>query len=150
MVGRCGPWIISVGHISMVSCQKGPTRHAYAWQMGPFCQDTLDMCMRCVDYDKYNIISHTYWDYAHAIYVLYYELIIISHISHISHLLVHHIYLPAWHQAVNTLRLRQNGRHLADDIFKCIFLNEMFEIRLKLHWNLFPWFQWTIFQHWFA
>ena len=30
--------------ISMVSCQKGPTRHAYAWQIGPFWQDTLDMC----------------------------------------------------------------------------------------------------------
>ena len=27
----------------MVSCQKGPTRHAYAWQIGPFCQDTLDL-----------------------------------------------------------------------------------------------------------
>ena len=25
----------------MVSCQKGPTRHAYAWQIGPFWQDTL-------------------------------------------------------------------------------------------------------------
>ena len=24
----------------------------------------------------------------------------------------------------NTLRPRQNGRHFADDIFKCIFLNE--------------------------
>ena len=22
--------------ISMVSCQKGPTHHAYAWQIGPF------------------------------------------------------------------------------------------------------------------
>ena len=29
---------------SRVSCQKGPTRHAYAWQIGPFWQDTLDMC----------------------------------------------------------------------------------------------------------
>ena len=27
----------------MVSCQKGPTRHAYAWQIGPFLQDTIDM-----------------------------------------------------------------------------------------------------------
>ena len=27
---------------SMVSCQKGPTRHAYAWQIGPFWQDTLE------------------------------------------------------------------------------------------------------------
>ena len=24
-----------------VSCQKDPTRHAYAWQIGPFWQDTL-------------------------------------------------------------------------------------------------------------
>ena len=23
--------------------QKGPTRHAYAWQIGPFWQDTLDI-----------------------------------------------------------------------------------------------------------
>ena len=29
--------------VSMVSYQKGPTRHAYAWQIGPFWQDTLDM-----------------------------------------------------------------------------------------------------------
>ena len=26
----------------MVSCQKGSTCHAYAWQVGPFWQDTLD------------------------------------------------------------------------------------------------------------
>ena len=25
----------------MVSCQKGPTRHAYAWQVGPFWQDII-------------------------------------------------------------------------------------------------------------
>ena len=28
--------INEVMQISMVSCQKGPTRHAYAWQIGPF------------------------------------------------------------------------------------------------------------------
>ena len=28
----------------VVSCQKGPTRHAYSWQIGPFWQDTLDVC----------------------------------------------------------------------------------------------------------
>ena len=28
---------------SMVSCQKGPNRHAYAWQIGPFWQDTLEL-----------------------------------------------------------------------------------------------------------
>ena len=30
-------------HISRVSCKKGLTRHAYAWQIGPFWQDTIDM-----------------------------------------------------------------------------------------------------------
>ena len=30
---------------SKVSCQKGPTRHAYAWQIGPFWQDTLDISL---------------------------------------------------------------------------------------------------------
>ena len=29
-------------HITRVSCQKSPTRHAYAWQIGPFWQNTLD------------------------------------------------------------------------------------------------------------
>ena len=31
---------------SRVSCQKGPTRHAYAWQIGPFGQDTLTLWAR--------------------------------------------------------------------------------------------------------
>ena len=30
-------------HKSRVSCQKGPTRHTDAWQIGPFWQDTLDI-----------------------------------------------------------------------------------------------------------
>ena len=29
---------------SKVSCQEGHTRHAYAWQIGPFRQDTLEIC----------------------------------------------------------------------------------------------------------
>ena len=28
---------------SRASCQKGPTHHAYAWQIGPFWQDTLEL-----------------------------------------------------------------------------------------------------------
>ena len=27
---------VPVTDLSMVTCQKGPTRHAYAWQIGPF------------------------------------------------------------------------------------------------------------------
>ena len=34
----------------MVSCEKGPTRHAYAWQIGPFSQNTLDILSSCVTY----------------------------------------------------------------------------------------------------
>ena len=29
-----------------------------------------------------------------------------------------------WHLYINTLRLRQNGCHFADDTFKCMFVNE--------------------------
>ena len=36
------PWSHS-SLISMVSCPKGPTHHAYAWQIGPFRQDTVNM-----------------------------------------------------------------------------------------------------------
>ena len=36
-------WVHIRHYISMVSCQKGPIRHAYAWQIGPFWQDTLDI-----------------------------------------------------------------------------------------------------------
>ena len=51
----CHQWSHNVGHPSCwfqnktgpiycgVSCQEGPTRHYYAWQIGPFWQDTLDM-----------------------------------------------------------------------------------------------------------
>ena len=36
------PTFTAIINTSMVSYQKGPTRHAYAWQIGPFWQDTLD------------------------------------------------------------------------------------------------------------
>ena len=37
--------------------------------------------------------------------------------------------------AINTLRPRQDGRHFADDIFKCIFLNENVWIPIKISLN---------------
>ena len=39
---------------------------------------------------------------------------------------------------VNTLRPRQNGRHFADDVFKCIFLNENVWISLKISLKFVP------------
>ena len=39
---------------------------------------------------------------------------------------------------VNTLRPGQNGRHFADDIFKCIFLNENIWISIKISLKFVP------------
>ena len=39
---------------------------------------------------------------------------------------------------LNTLRPRQNGRHFADDIFKCIFLNENVWIPIKISMKFLP------------
>ena len=43
-----------------------------------------------------------------------------------------------WTQIVNTLRPKQNGRHFADGIFKCIFLNENAWISLKISLKFVP------------
>ena len=42
-----------------------------------------------------------------------------------------------YHQ-VNTLRPRQNWRHFADDLFKCIFMNENARISLKFSLKFVP------------
>ena len=42
------------------------------------------------------------------------------------------------HQMVNTLRPGQNGRHFADAIFKCIFLNENVWIPIKISLKFVP------------
>ena len=39
---------------------------------------------------------------------------------------------------VNTLRPRQDGRHFADDIFKCIFVNENLWIPIKISLKFVP------------
>ena len=39
---------------------------------------------------------------------------------------------------INTLRPRQNGRHFADDILKCIFLNENVYISIEISLKFVP------------
>ena len=39
---------------------------------------------------------------------------------------------------VNTLRPRRNRRRFADDIFKCIFLNENLWISIRISWKFVP------------
>ena len=53
-------------------------------------------------------------------------------ISHIT------IGLITYHARINTLRPRQNGRHFADDIFKCIFLHENVSIAIKISLKFVP------------
>ena len=42
------------------------------------------------------------------------------------------------HAGFNSLRPRQNRRHFADDIFKCIFLNENIWIAIKISLKFVP------------
>ena len=60
-----------------------------------------------------------------------------------THLLLQAIIFQNAHIAqhayrVNTLTPRQNGRRFADDIFKCIFLNENARIALKISLKFVP------------
>ena len=41
-------------------------------------------------------------------------------------------------RSINTLRPRQNGRHFADDMFKCIFLNENLWILIIISLKFVP------------
>ena len=60
-----------------------------------------------------------------------------------------YISLQAWIKYVNSLRPRQNRRHLQTAFSNAISWMKMFEFRLKFHWSLFLKVQLTIFQHWF-
>ena len=51
----------------------------------------------------------------------------------------HHLLLSRiFHVWINTLGPRQNGRHFANDIFKCIFLNENVWISIKISLKFVP------------
>ena len=52
--------------------------------------------------------------------------VIASHVKQCIWLLAHTII------SIDTLRLRQNGRHFPDDIFKAIFFNENYYILIKI------------------
>ena len=55
-------------------------------------------------------------------------------------------YPPGTH--LNSSSSGQNGRHFADDIFKCFIWMKSFIFRFEIHWSLFTRVQLTIFQHW--
>ena len=51
---------------------------------------------------------------------------------------VHFLIVVYKHKGVNTLKPRQNGRHFADDMFKCIFLNENVWIPIEISLKFVP------------
>ena len=48
------------------------------------------------------------------------------------------MYIVIHQNSFNTLGPRQNGRHFADDILKCIFLNENIWISIKISLKFVP------------
>ena len=50
---------------------------------------------------------------------------------------------------INTLGLKQNNRHIVDNIFKCIFLNENVWLSIEISLTFVPREQLTILHHWF-
>ena len=49
-----------------------------------------------------------------------------------------HQTILSWSQCDNSLRLRQNGRHFADDTFNSIFVNENVEISIEFSLKFVP------------
>ena len=47
--------------------------------------------------------------------------------------------LLIWFNLTHPTHPEQNGRHFADDIFKCIFVNEKFCILIKISLKFVPW-----------
>ena len=45
-------------------------------------------------------------------------------------------------QVLTHLPIGQNGRYFADDMFKCLFLNENIQISTKNNWNMFLGSKW--------
>ena len=85
------------------------------------------------------IISENRWQIA-SMSIDMKKLFMVSHATfHFLHALVY----------FNTLRPRQNGCHFADDIFKCIFLNENIWTLIKISLKFVPRVPLTVIQHWF-
>ena len=57
----------------------------------------------------------------------------------IFEVIISRLQYPISHQiSFNTLRPRMNDRHFADDIFKCIFMNDDVRISLKISLKFVP------------
>ena len=109
----------------MVSCKKCPTRHAYAWQIGPFWQDTLNTGYGIHVLLQLNWIQ-TWLNHFHSDTLHFESCQLLLSIVQKKHSVHYHI------------EAETNGSHFADDIFKCIFLNENVWILIKISLKFVP------------
>ena len=83
------------------------------------------------------LIKEYIWDYISlSVYIA--SMFVLNHCSHNS-LMLSRKYLEFIKRTfLKTLRLRQNGHHFPDDIFKCILLNENISISIKISLKFVP------------
>ena len=100
------------------------------------------------DYILANVGHGAKWNEKHELYFhsLHTLFFIMSHWFILILPAYHHFCALWWNEQLhrkerdwlNTLRPRQNGRHFADDIFKCIFLNENVWIPIEISLKFVP------------
>ena len=126
--GICGSNFNSVisMHMLQINFMSVPYETAHRWMP----QDTFD--------DKSSLVQVMAWCHqASRHYVSQ---------CWLRFMLPYGIIRPQW---VNTLRLRQNGRHFAAKFSNAFSWMKTYWFWLRFRWSLFQRVQLTIFQHWF-
>ena len=109
-----------------------------SWDLSNGCQDSfvVQLCchnnLNCCGYDDYSWLAWFQWkpqvclnmDVIHLVTAV--NALCISNMEFVCHVFI------------NTLSQRQNGRHFADDIFKCILLDENVWIPIKISLKFVP------------
>ena len=135
-------------YISRVSCQKGPICLAWAWRVGPFWQDTVDMIksmlsfkLRCCTAGYSSCLWYFNYNRSLPWAVRLCSLWELEHPTQASS-----ANLSSWVAAVgckkrcrcivNKLKLGQNGCHFAENIFKSISFVQLTICQYWLSWWL--------------
>ena len=112
--------------------------------MGIFCEITLRWMPQNTFDDKSTLVQVMTWcrqatsHYLGQCWSSSISPYIVTIGHNVSNTGLHQIKNHCYGSSVNTLRLRQNGRHFPDDIFKCIFLNENSSISIKISLKFVP------------
>ena len=89
-----------------------------------------------ISFHDIGMISWYPWETITNIYSIYYII------------LGHHGIINRGISILNSSSTGQNGRRSTDDIFQCIFVNEVFVFWFQFHWSLFLRVQLALREHW--